>query len=252
MVSQTTTIETVTIVRPLKIISALCLFVSFVLLIICLSTNYWLRTKSFHIGLFKECSDNDISAVMNPVAGAPGPGKCQGINRDASYITAVAVLLLIGLVATLIAFIGNILGLKSNDLHRKHVFYKIATYLALFTVLLELVSLIVFPVCFFLRMDNYGRRNWEFDWSYGIAWGSMLFTFGASLLLICDKEHEESGTNFPDSTSNQELSSFFAILAFSCIVTADSDFLGFCLSLEDTPNPFSSSLVAFFQRKTPI
>lgn len=206
MVSQTTTIETVTIVRPLKIISALCLFVSFVLLIICLSTNYWLRTKSFHIGLFKECSDNDISAVMNPVAGAPGPGKCQGINRDASYITAVAVLLLIGLVATLIAFIGNILGLKSNDLHRKHVFYKIATYLALFTglskffvqfyisifpVLLELVSLIVFPVCFFLRMDNYGRRNWEFDWSYGIAWGSMLFTFGASLLLICDKEHEE-------------------------------------------------------------
>ncbi|VDK31548.1 unnamed protein product [Gongylonema pulchrum] len=40
-------------------------------------------------------------------------------------------------------------------------------------------------------MKNFGYRNWEFDWSYGIAWGATLFTFGASLLLICDKEHEE-------------------------------------------------------------
>lgn len=58
-------------------------------------------------------------------------------------------------------------------------------------VLCELTSLIVFPVCFFLTMHSYGVRNWDFDWSYGVAWGAMLFTFGASLLLICDKEHDE-------------------------------------------------------------
>lgn len=40
-------------------------------------------------------------------------------------------------------------------------------------------------------MKNFGNRVWEFDWSYGIAWGATLFTFGATLLLICDKEHEE-------------------------------------------------------------
>jgi len=59
------------------------------------------------------------------------------------------------------------------------------------SVLCELTSLIGFPVCFFFTMNSYGLRNWEFDWSYGVAWGSMLFSFGASLLLICDKEHEE-------------------------------------------------------------
>lgn len=61
----------------------------------------------------------------------------------------------------------------------------------LISVLLELVSLIVFPVCFYVEMKNFGYRNWEFDWSYGVAWGATLFAFGASLLLICDKEHEE-------------------------------------------------------------
>lgn len=58
-------------------------------------------------------------------------------------------------------------------------------------VLCELVSLVVFPVMFFFEMGNYGVRSWEFDWSYGVAWGAMLFAFGASLMLICDKEHEE-------------------------------------------------------------
>ena len=132
MAAQTTTIETVTVVRPLKIISLICLLISIILLIICLSTNYWLRTKSFHTGLFRECSDSSLGAIMSPIPGAPAAGTCHGINRDASYITAVAVLMLIGLLGTAIAFLGNVLGLKSNDLHRKHVFYKVATYFSLF------------------------------------------------------------------------------------------------------------------------
>ncbi len=59
------------------------------------------------------------------------------------------------------------------------------------SVLLELACLVIFPVCFYVEMKEWGNRDWEFDWSYGVAWGATLFTFGASLLLICDKEHEE-------------------------------------------------------------
>jgi hypothetical protein len=62
---------------------------------------------------------------------------------------------------------------------------------ALIAVLLNLISLLTFPVCFYLEMKSLERTSWEFDWSYGMAWGSTLFAFGASLLLICDKEHEE-------------------------------------------------------------
>jgi hypothetical protein len=38
------------------------------------------------------------------------------------------------------------------------------------SVLGEAVSLIGFPVGFYLTISTYGVRNWEFDWSYGVAW----------------------------------------------------------------------------------
>jgi hypothetical protein len=62
---------------------------------------------------------------------------------------------------------------------------------SIFAVLLNLISLLTYPICFYVEMKTLERTSWEFDWSYGMAWGSTLFTFGASLLLICDKEHEE-------------------------------------------------------------
>lgn len=58
-------------------------------------------------------------------------------------------------------------------------------------VICEAISLIGFPVGFYLTLQSYGIRNWEFDWSYGVAWGALLFSCGAFLLLICDKEHDE-------------------------------------------------------------
>jgi hypothetical protein len=180
----TTTVETVTIIRPLKVISLVCLIISLILLIICISTDYWLRTtdNSFRKGLFNECRVNSFATNRNEV-------KCDSSSR--AYVYIVAGLLILSAVVTLLAFVANLLGLKSNDLHRKYVFYKAATYMALLCVVCELISLVVFPVCFFFEMNSYGVRNWEFDWSYGIAWGAMLFAFGASLMLICDKEHEE-------------------------------------------------------------
>ncbi|VDK20645.1 unnamed protein product [Anisakis simplex] len=189
MPTQTTTIETVTVVRPLKIIALVCLFIALVLLIVCLSTTWWLRSGGFRTGLFAECTA--ATETLQTIPGAPAPGNCQTPHRYSAYIKAVAALLIIAAVLTLFAFVLNIFGLKANDLQRKYFFYKIATYLSLLSVLLELISLVVFPVCFYVEMKNFGYRNWEFDWSYGVAWGGTLFTFGASLLLICDKEHEE-------------------------------------------------------------
>ncbi|KJH41860.1 hypothetical protein DICVIV_12154 [Dictyocaulus viviparus] len=147
------------------------------------------------------------------------------------YIKAVAALMIIALIFTVIAFFLNICGLSKSDIRRKYIYYKFATYLAILAVLMELTALIVFPACFYVKMTQYGsrrdwesfreimsifsvlmeltalivfpacfyvkmtqygsRRDWEVDWSYGLAWGATLFTFGASLLLICDKEHEE-------------------------------------------------------------
>uniref|UniRef100_A0AC35UEY6 Transmembrane protein 47 n=1 Tax=Rhabditophanes sp. KR3021 TaxID=114890 RepID=A0AC35UEY6_9BILA len=190
MVAQTTTIETITVVRPLKITALICLLISLALLVVALATDYWLRTASFHKGLFRECTDTNDDARTRPVSGAPPPGECKKPSGEA-YVNAVIALMIIGGIFTIFALVTNILGLKSDDHHRKYVFYKVATSTALFTVLCQIISLILFPACFYVRMSDYNINNWEFDWSYGIAWCSCMFAFGASLLLICDKEHEE-------------------------------------------------------------
>lgn len=105
---------------------------------------------------------------------------------------AVAGLMIIALLFTGFAFLLNICGLSRAEIRRKYIFYRIATWVTMGAVLLELISLILFPAAFYGKMREYGsRRDWEVDWSYGVAWGATLFTFGALLLLICDKEHEE-------------------------------------------------------------
>ncbi|KAI6216316.1 Cell junction protein VAB-9 [Aphelenchoides fujianensis] len=195
MPAQTTTIETVTVVRPLKVIAAICLLV-FVDPADRLAVHHLLAEDPTlpHGPLPGAASRLTTWAPRRTPCRAPrSPAtvrRWRGI-RCSAYIIAVAVLLVIATVITFLGLVFNLLGLKSNDLHRKYLFYKLATYLSLFSVLCELTSLIVFPVCFFFTMHDYGVRNWDFDWSYGTAWSSMLFTFGASLLLICDKEHDE-------------------------------------------------------------
>lgn len=54
--------------------------------------------------------------------------------------------MLIAAASTLFALMVNVLGLKSDDLHRKFVFYKIATYLSLLSGLffLLILSLLLF------------------------------------------------------------------------------------------------------------
>uniref|UniRef100_A0A183CRH8 MARVEL domain-containing protein n=1 Tax=Globodera pallida TaxID=36090 RepID=A0A183CRH8_GLOPA len=176
------------------VISLVCLCLSLVLLVIALCTSSWLETYievfvTDHVtGLFKVvCTHRSIDALSNPVPNAAPEGECQPPARNRFFIRAAALLLIGAAAFTLFAIFVSIAGLRSNDLHRKHVFYKAATWLSLMSVLAELVALVGFTICFYLYIHSYGLQNWEVDWSYGIAWGALLFGFGALLLLICDK-----------------------------------------------------------------
>ncbi|CAB3411097.1 unnamed protein product [Caenorhabditis bovis] len=201
---QRTTIEAVSAVRPLKIISLLCLLIAIGLSIVSLCSTSWLKSGSFRTGLFKECTSSNEPTHAPPFSGAPAPGKCHKPSRNSGFLTAAAVLLLVALFATALAVIFNVIGLSKSDIRGKYRWYRIATMISAFSVLLELVALIMFPVAFYVKMDEYGsRRNWEVDWSYGIAWGATLFTLGASIMLICDKEHEEINVGIA-AAENQE------------------------------------------------
>ena len=58
-------------------------------------------------------------------------------------------------------------------------------------VITALVALVLYPVCFAGELSLGNRFVWEFGWAYGVAWGAAIFLFGASVLLMCDREAEE-------------------------------------------------------------
>jgi len=188
MTAPKTTIETVTVVRPLKVCALLCLIVATILIIVALATTTWLKAGGFRTGLFEECTSDNAPTPLPP--SHPEPRKCRPVHKVA-YIQATAGLLVIAALLTVLSAGLTTAGLRTDNANRKYLFYRVAMYVALVAVLLELISLVVFPVCFYLEMKNLLLPSWDFDWSYGVAWGSALFTFGAALLLICDKEHEE-------------------------------------------------------------
>lgn len=100
----------------------------------------------------------------------------------AAYIQATAALLVIAGLLTVLASGFTISGLRTDNANRKYLFYRVAMYIALVTgivkeitvfsyififvlVLLELISLVVFPVCFYLQLKNLSLPSWDFDWS---------------------------------------------------------------------------------------
>lgn len=99
---QTTTIETVSVVRPLKVyaraipvveeqqrlnalyfvlqvLALVCLLITLALVIVACAVPRWLRSENYSTGLFEECVDASPSQLPLP-EGAPRSG-CQRVFR---------------------------------------------------------------------------------------------------------------------------------------------------------------------------
>ncbi|KAH8316046.1 hypothetical protein KR074_010520, partial [Drosophila pseudoananassae] len=203
----TTTIETITITRPLKVIAFICGVIVVVLMIMALASTDWLMAADWRQGLFVHCIEDDsVPPLPFNIQDPPG---CYW-TRDIGYIKATAALCIITLVTDVIATVLTGLGLKTQNHNLKYKFYRIAVLVMLVSLLAVLSALIVYPVCFagelslgmalfssretvfLINISSPGnRRVWEFGWAYGVGWGAAIFLFGAVVLLLCDKESEE-------------------------------------------------------------
>ncbi|KAH8310871.1 hypothetical protein KR044_003340, partial [Drosophila immigrans] len=184
----TTTIETITITRPLKVIAFICGVIVVVLMIMALASTDWLMAAGWRQGLFVHCIEEDSMAPL-PFNIQDPPG-CYW-TRDIGYIKATAALCIITLITDVIATVLTGLGLKTQNHNLKYKFYRIAVLVMLVSLLAVLSALIVYPVCFAGELTMANRRVWEFGWAYGVGWGAAIFLFGAVVLLLCDKESEE-------------------------------------------------------------
>ncbi|KAE8744879.1 hypothetical protein FOCC_FOCC008520 [Frankliniella occidentalis] len=184
----TTTIETVTITRPLKVIAFICGLIVIALMLMALASTDWLMSAGWRQGLFVHCIADDAPTPL-PFNIADPPDCYQA--RPAAYIRVAAALCVLTLVTDLIATLLTGLGLRSNDHRTKYKYYRVAVYIMILSLVSILVALVVYPVCFASELNQGNRTVWEFGWAYGVGWGAAIFLFGGVVLLLCDKESEE-------------------------------------------------------------
>ncbi|XP_071446768.1 transmembrane protein 47 isoform X2 [Hetaerina americana] len=184
----TTTIETVTITRPLKVIAFICGLIVIILMIMALASTDWLMAAGWRQGLFIHCIGENAPTPLPFNQQAP-PDCYQA--RDVAYIRAAAALCIITLITDVFATILTGLGLKSKDHRTKYKYYRVAVYIMVLSLISILIALVVYPVCFAAELNEGNRTVWEFGWAYGVGWGAAIFLFGGVVLLLCDKESEE-------------------------------------------------------------
>ncbi|KFD61599.1 hypothetical protein M514_04168 [Trichuris suis] len=192
MPDATTTIETVTVVRPLKVISLICEILALLTLLLSLSTCAWLKCEGyFKTGIFQECTYVYPRYHILP-NGAPAPGQCHTsriVEKAYFQITAALLILAAALILACICMTGA--GLGTINYGQRYLYYRIAMYLSLIGLIAQQIAMVVFPLCFYFELEMWFGTTWELDWSYGIGWGSSICTFFACALLIADKEREE-------------------------------------------------------------
>uniref|UniRef100_A0A915I9J1 Uncharacterized protein n=1 Tax=Romanomermis culicivorax TaxID=13658 RepID=A0A915I9J1_ROMCU len=214
-----TTIHSVTVVRTTKVCALICLILSLILLIIAMLTSSWVKIGPVSSGLLSPCpvdgrtsqnvgrtirdldqcySDSvelknmleNLGSKRNTFFEKTGTVDSQNLENYAKVSVALFIVVIclhaIGIFITL-------LGLGSRVSSRKYLYYRISLYFVLFSILLVLIALIVFPLCFYSDFENQvpSAHSPDLGWSYAVAWCSVAMTFCAALLIICDKEHEE-------------------------------------------------------------
>ncbi|XP_026475362.1 transmembrane protein 47-like [Ctenocephalides felis] len=186
----TTTIETVTITRPLKVIALICGGIVLVLMVMSLASTDWLMSEGWRQGLFVHCIEAGATTPLPfNVPDDDGPGCYPA--RDVAYIQASAALCVVTLLADAVGTLLTGLGLRSDDHRAKYKYYRVAVLVMLLALISILIALIIYPVCFAAELNFGNRTVWEFGWAYGVGWGAAIFLFGAVILLSCDKESEE-------------------------------------------------------------
>lgn len=185
-VAPTMQIETVLIIRPLKVTAFVCGLVATILLMVCIACTAWLQTENTRQGLWSKCVN--VQRMYEDVL--RDEIDCQDTEQQ-DWLLACAALCIIGAILCLIATVFNAIGLANKSVLWKFKYYRVAMYLMFLSAINLIIALIVFPVMFLEEREQRINTKWYFGWGYGVAWGATIFILGAAILLLVDKESEE-------------------------------------------------------------
>lgn len=177
----TTTIETLVIVRPLKVIAVILAALAMLLMLLSVAATTWLEANSVRQGLWERCRfrQNDTDAV-----------DCD-IDLRTDWLQVCRSLCLLAMIMTFFGIVVTSVGLRSSHFRNKTRYYLAGMVIWFLADALQLSSLVTYPIKFLDNISAHAELHWQFGWAYGVGWGAAIFVFVAGLMLLIDKGAEE-------------------------------------------------------------
>ncbi|KAL8609981.1 hypothetical protein ACOMHN_029474 [Nucella lapillus] len=177
----TTTIETLVIVRPLKVIAVILAALAMLLILLSVAATTWLEANTVRQGLWEKCRyrDNHTDTL-----------DCDLALRTA-WLQVCRSLCLLAMILIFFGIVVTSAGLRTANFRNKSRYYLVGMILWFLADALELSSLVTYPIKFLDNITEHSELHWQFGWAYGVGWGGAIFVFLAGLLLLIDKGSEE-------------------------------------------------------------
>nr|XP_020452439.1 transmembrane protein 47 [Monopterus albus] len=166
----------VSALTPLKLVGLLCVFLALCLDVGAMLSQAWVTADDqYYLSLWVSCWRPAVSVDWS----------CTSTLATDWQISTVA-LMLGGAALTLLAFLVAMVSLCFGSRSRC---YKPVAVMLFSAVVLQVCSLVLFPIKFIETVSM--RVYHEFNWGYGLAWGSTIFSFGSAILYCLNPKNYE-------------------------------------------------------------
>ncbi|KAJ7310265.1 hypothetical protein JRQ81_007164 [Phrynocephalus forsythii] len=156
--------EDASLLRPFKLIALLCAFLALALDVAALLSPAWVTSERYSLSLWEACRQ------------VPDGWQCFS-TLQTDWQVATLVLILTAATVTLLSFLTSLISFCLGAYKR---YYRVVAILLFIAVVLQVCALILYPIKF---IDSSLLRSYhEFNWGYGLGWGSAIFTLGAAIL----------------------------------------------------------------------
>ncbi|XP_061454724.1 transmembrane protein 47-like [Rhineura floridana] len=150
--------------RPFKLIALLCAFIALALDVAALLSPAWVTSERYSRSLWEACRQ------------APDAWECDS-TLQTDWQVATLVLILTAATVTLLSFLLSLISFCLGTYKR---YYRVVAILLFAAVVLQVCALILYPIKF---IDSSMLKIYhEFNWGYGLGWGSAIFMLGAAIL----------------------------------------------------------------------
>ncbi|KAM9384483.1 transmembrane protein 47 [Pholidichthys leucotaenia] len=161
---------------PLKLVGLACVLLALCLDVGAVLSPAWVTADDqYSLSLWVSC--------WKPVSSVEW--SCSSTLATDWQIATLA-LLMGGATLTLFSFFVALVSLCFGSRGR---FYKPVAVMLFSAVLLQVCSLVLFPIKFIESVTL--RVYHEFNWGYGLAWGSTIFSFGGAILYCLNPKNYE-------------------------------------------------------------